>query len=390
MSVVARDRPSGTTVLRLGSRAVPSLTSNKPLRIAVIAHVRHPVAAPFMGGMEAHCETLVRTLVAEGHDVTLFASEDSEPSLPLHAICPRAYEADLPWAEWHGTATLREWLLTTYRRAWEAIADGGFDIVHNNALFPDLLDWASRDRVAMVTSLHVPPFPALGEAVARNAGTEWQELTVCSSQQQELWPVGATRVAWNGIDIARWPYEAEGEGRAIWVGRITPTKGTLEAIDAADAAGVPLDIVGPIDCRDYWNKVGPRIRAPHRYLGHLSGSALTRVMQSAAVLIATPMWDEPFGLTMVEAMACGVPVAALGRGAIPEVVGDAGIVVASPADLPQAIQRAMTIERAVPRARVERHFSAAAMIGRYREAYAAAIAGLRSDSRSDSTRALLA
>ncbi|UUR08109.1 glycosyltransferase [Sphingomonas glaciei] len=366
------------------------LTDNTPLRIAVIAHVRHPVAAPFMGGMEAHCETLVRALVADGHDVTLFASGDSDPSLPVHAICPRAYEAELPWATWHGTATLREWLLRTYRGAWEAIVEGGFDVVHNNALFPDLLDWASRDRVAMVTSLHVPPFRALGEAVARNAVAPWQQLTVCSSQQQALWPAGTTRVALNGIDIARWPFEAVGGGRAIWVGRITPTKGTLEAIDAAEAARVPLDIVGPIDCRDYWVQVSPRIRAPHRYLGHLSGAALTHAVQGASVLVATPMWDEPFGLTMVEAMACGVPVAALGRGAIPEVVGDAGVVVASPADLPQAIRGAMEIDRTVPRARVERHFSAAAMIGRYREAYASAIAGLRSVSSIESTRALLA
>ena len=343
-----------------------------------------------MGGMEAHCETLVRGLIAEGHDVTLFASGDSTSDLPVRAIAPRAYEAELPWAIWNGTPTLREWLLRTYRRAWDAIVDGGFDVVHNNALFPDILDWASRDRVAMVTSLHVPPFEALGEAVARNAAAPWQEFTVCSSQQQRLWPDGATRVAWNGIAIDRWPFAKTGGGRAIWVGRITPTKGTLEAIDAAAAAGVPLDLAGPIDCQDYWERVSARLRPPHRYLGHLSGAALTRAVQEASVLVATPMWDEPFGLTLVEAMACGVPVAALGRGAIPEVVGEAGIVADSPAQLPEAIRQAMKIDRMVPRARAERHFSAAAMIGRYRPAYASAMAGLPLASSEASTRALLA
>lgn len=343
-----------------------------------------------MGGMEAHCDTLVRTLVAEGHDVTLLASGDSAPDLPVHAVASRAYEAELPWAEWHGTPVLRDWLLPAYRRAWQAVLAGGFDVVHNNALFPDLLDWASRDRVAMVTSLHVPPFAALGEAVARNAATPWQEFTVCSSQQQGLWPTGATRVAWNGIDLQGWPLEQAGGGRAIWVGRITPTKGTIEAIDAAEAAQVPLDIVGPIDCRDYWERVSRRLRAPHRYLGHLSGTVLTRAVQQASVLVATPQWDEPFGLTMIEAMACGVPVAALGRGAIPEVVGEAGIVVDSPAKLPSAILRAMAVDRSLARNRVERHFSAEAMTGRYREAYASAMAGLRSASSVASTRALLA
>lgn len=360
-----------------------------PLRIAVIAHVRHPVAAPFMGGMEAHCDTLVRQLVGEGHDVTLFASGDSAADLPLHALAPHAYEAELPWAEWHGTETLRRWLLRAYRQAWDEIVAGGFDIVHNNALFPDLIDWASRDRVAMVTSLHVPPFDALHAAVARNAGTPWQRFTVCSGQQQGLWPAGATEVAWNGIALGNWPFVAKGEGRAIWVGRITPTKGTLEAIAAADAAGVALDIAGPIDCRDYWDEVRPKLRAPHRYLGHLSGPALTRAVSEASVLIATPMWDEPFGLTLIEAMACGVPVAALGRGAIPEVVGDAGAVAPTVAELPDAIRAAMRIDRSIPRARVEQHFSAAAMTHRYAEAYASASAGLSASSMA-STRAELA
>ncbi|WP_344696138.1 glycosyltransferase [Sphingomonas rosea] len=362
----------------------------RPLRIAVIAHVRHPVAAPFMGGMEAHCDTLVRGLVEAGHDVTLFASGDSDPALPLHPIAPTSYEAELPWALWHGTPTLRAWLTRTYARAWTEILAGDYDVVHNNALFPDLLDWGTRDEVPMVTSLHVPPFEALAEAVARNADIPWQERTVCSGQQQGLWPAGRTRVAWNGIDIARWPFTAHGQGRAILVGRITPTKGTLEAIDAAEAAGIALDIAGPIDCRDYWAEVKARLRLPHRYLGHLSGNALVTAVRQSSVLLATPMWDEPFGLTMIEAMACGVPVAGLARGAIPEVIGEAGAVAATVADLPRAIRRALGVDRATARARAGRHFSVAAMIERYEAAYASAVAGARFASSRARTRALLA
>lgn len=352
--------------------------------------MRHPIAAPFMGGMEAHCDTLVRALARKGHEVTLFASGDSAPDLPVEAIAPRAYESELPWTLWHGSPTLRDWLLRAYRRAWDGIAAGEFDVVHNNALFPDLIDWASADGKAMVTSLHVPPFATLGEAVARNVSTPWQAFTVCSGQQQTLWPEGATRIAWNGIAIDRWPFTPTPEGRAIWVGRITPTKGTAEAIVAADAAGIALDIAGPIDCGDYWEQVRSLIRPPHRYLGHLSGGVLTDAIRQASVLVATPMWDEPFGLTMVEAMACGVPVAAVSRGAIPEVVGEGGIVVDDLADLPAAIRRATQIDRSLPRQRAERHFSDVAMIERYEDAYASAMAGLRSASSNASTRALLA
>lgn len=392
MGLNSRQLPSrgGTRPHPPGSPDVFPPSLKKSLRVAVIAHVRHPIAAPFMGGMEVHCDTLVRTLIAEGHDVTLFASGDSACDLPVRAIASQAYEAELPWALWHGTSTLRQWLERAYRAAWEEIVEGEFDIVHNNALFPDILDWASRDGFATVTSLHVPPFAALGEAVARNASCPWQVMTVCSRQQQSLWADGATRVAWNGIDIDRWPFAGKGEGRAIWVGRITPTKGTIEAIEAADEAGVPLDIAGPIDCLDYWERVRPLLRSPHRYLGHLSGPTLIEAVQHASVLVSTPMWDEPFGLTLVEAMACGVPVAALGRGAIPEVVGHAGAVAPTPGELPDAIRAAMQIDRSIPRRRAEQHFSATAMIDRYRDAYASAMAGLRSASSNARTRAELA
>ena len=106
-------------------------------------------------------------------------------------------------------------------------------------------------------------------------------------------------------------------------------------------------------------------------------------------LIATPMWDEPFGLVAAEAMACGVPVAALDRGAMREVVGEAGAIAASTTDLPAAIRIAMTADRAICRARVERLFSTEQMIADYEDAYGAAIAGLSASSAA-STRALLA
>ena len=76
------------------------------MRIAVIAHLRHPIAPPFKGGMEAHCHALVTALQAAGHDVTLFASGDSDPTLPIVAATPSHYEAVLPWAHWHGTPAL--------------------------------------------------------------------------------------------------------------------------------------------------------------------------------------------------------------------------------------------------------------------------------------------
>lgn len=365
-----------------------------PLNVAVIAHVRHAIAPPFMGGMEVHADLVVRQLLANGHRVTLFASADSDAGLPVHAICATGYERELPWAEWRGTPRHRQWLNDAYERCWIAVRAGGFDIVHNNALFPDLHDWALRDRRAMVTSLHIPPFAELADAIGR-ADAPWLRYTVTSRSQLSSWSQvaeGRTDVAWNGIDLSSWRLHPHGNNRAIWMGRLTPTKGTVEALRACQIAGIGLDIVGPVECDAYFTKVVAALGPDDRYIGHLSGEALANVVGAASVAIATPMWDEPFGLTVVEAMACGVPVAALDRGAMREVIGDAGRIARSVDRLPTAILSALRADRAAQRRRIADHFTASAMVARYESAYAAAMSALdpARASRIANTEALLA
>lgn len=372
----------------------PRFDASERLRIAVVAHLRHPIAPPFMGGMEAHCHQLVTALVAAGHTVTLFASGDSDPALPLEAITPRHYEAELPWAQWHSTPTLTAWQDAAFARAWAEITRGEFDVVHNNAMHPALHRWASRDRTPMVTSLHVPPFAGLADAVAASSAPWLRQTTTSHSHLRGWWavPPATASVVHNGIDTARWRFRATGNGRAVWCGRITPNKGTALALAAAHAADIALDVFGPIDCQDYHdNHVAPLLDARRVYRGHVGGDALVAAMGAASVMLATPMWDEPFGLVAAEALACGVPVAAVDRGALAEVIGHCGVLAAeaTPSALADAIHAARRIPRAACRAHVENAFSVDAMIAGYEAAYAAAIAGARAFSNA-STVALLA
>ncbi|WP_232830757.1 glycosyltransferase family 4 protein [Tropicimonas sp. IMCC34011] len=352
----------------------------RPLRIALLAHLRHPIAPPFMGGMEAHSWHLCRALIARGHDVTLFASGDSDPALPLSAICDVHYDAVLPWRDHHGTDRLNAWLDDAHAAALERIGAGGFDVVHNNGLHRYPPRWARVTRHPMVTSLHVPPFNPL-DRVARDSGAPFAPFTITSRVQSgRYWPDGRpdwAHVVPNGIDPADWPYSPVGDGTAVWFGRIAPNKGPHLAAEAARIAGIPLTLFGAIEDPDYFQSaVRPHLGDAVRYGGHLSGADLARRIGRASVCLATPLWDEPFGLTAIESLACGTPVAATDMGAMREVLGPCGTF--APPDDPGALASAMTaalrIDRAACRARVEERFTAEAMTRAYERLYRSAIA----------------
>jgi glycosyltransferase involved in cell wall biosynthesis len=349
------------------------------MRIALLAHVRQPIAEPFMGGMESHSWHLADGLVRRGHDVVLFASGDSDPRFAIDPVLDQHYERTFPWAEHKGSAPLIAHVDAGYAAACDRIAQGGFDVVHNNSLHRFPLEPARTAIVPTVTSLHVPPYDALHWFVKASPAPT-HRLTVTSAEQMRAWfPGGAppeARVLHNGIDPAAWPFHATGEG-AVWCGRVTPNKGTHLAAQAARAAGVPLTIYGMIEDPDYWEQaVVPHLDATVRYGGHLRGAELAAAIGRAAVFLFTPCWDEPFGLVAIEAMACGLPVAAIDRGAAREVIGEAGCF-APPDDVPAlvaAIRQAVAIPRRIPRERVERLFSRDRWLDRCEDLYAEVIA----------------
>ena len=351
------------------------------LRVAVIGHIRFAVAEPFQGGMEAHCAALCRGLAIAGHDVTLFAAGGSRADATIVSICDQPYERALPWARWRGTPQLEEYQRSAFRRAWDAIRWGGFDVVHNNTLFPDLIDWAARDNIPMLTSQHVPPFGKMRDAVWQAEGDPRRPVTVTSASQLPLWsdrPMANMHVVYNGIDTALWRPAATPRVPPpfFWSGRITPNKGTAMALQAARLAGVALDLAGTIEDESYFTReVEPLLDGRRRYLGHLSGESLHRKTAKAHALVVTPAWDEPFGLVAAESLSCDVPVIAFDRGALREVVGPCGAIIAAGdiAALGDAMRNPPKLAMGHARARAETLFSLPTMIAGYEALYRSAI-----------------
>ncbi|SDG42421.1 glycosyltransferase [Sulfitobacter delicatus] len=357
------------------------------LRIAIVGHIRHPIAPPFKGGMEAFTHALARMLAERGHDVTLLASGDSATGLPpgvkLLPICDAHYDARFPWHNFHGTDVLNDHLDACYARAARLLLDGRFDVVHNNALHRFLPRLSRAERLPMVTSLHIPPFKVLRRAITDGAAP-WHLPTVVSERQRDIWwPEGApetSHVVHNGIDLARWPQGKLGDGSAVWAGRITPTKGTHLAAEAAQRAGVPLRIYGIVEHEDYFNDaVKPHLHRAVEYVGHLNTADLVEAYGRASVALFTPQWEEPFGLAAVEAMATGLPVAATPHGAVEEVLGEAGVIASEDTSeaLADALRQALKISAEVPRARVARLFDARQMVDKFEALYRTAHARRR-------------
>jgi glycosyltransferase involved in cell wall biosynthesis len=335
------------------------------MRIGMIAPPWFPVPPPAYGGTEAVVALLADGLVAEGVEVTLFASGDSSTDAELEYV-----HVEAPSASIGEMALELEHVLACLSQAEE------FDLVH---------DHSGLLALTLAASLETPFVHTVHGPLTGHSGTLYHAATTFNRHASLIGLTQAQRrpaptLPWlatcaNAIDVGAFPVREGHDGYLAFLGRMSPEKGAREAIEVARAAGLELRIAAkcrePLEQAYFEAHVGPHLGHGVEYLGELGHADKAELLAGALALVFPIDWEEPFGLVLIEAAACGTPVVATRRGSVPEVVVDGvtGVVVDTPAEMPAALERVRRLEPARMRDLVERRFSVERMVQSYLDAY---------------------
>jgi glycosyltransferase involved in cell wall biosynthesis len=330
------------------------------MRIAMLAPISWRTPPRHYGPWELVTSLLTEALVARGVDVTLFATLDSITAGTLGGVVPAPYSED-------PSIDAKVWEMLHVAYVFERA--GEFDLIHNQADFVPLA-FSRLVDTPLVTTIHgfssqriLPVFKAYADRV--------HYVAISDADRHPDLPYAAT--IYHGIPIEEFPFDPQGSDTLLFFGRMHPDKGAAEAIAAAKAAGRPLVMAGIVQDQDYYERaVVPALDDQAvTYIGPVGGERRTRTLGAARALLHLINFEEPFGLSVVEAMACGTPVIATRRGSMPELIdhGVTGFLVDTVDEAVEAVARIGEIDRHACRAAVAKRFSVDRMADRYLALY---------------------
>ncbi len=329
------------------------------LKIAVLSPIAWRTPPRHYGPWEQMASNLTEGLVSSGHEVTLFATGDSITQARLQSVCRAGYEEDKSL-----DAKVTECLHIS--QLMERAAE--FDLIHNHFDFLPLT-YSRLIPVPMVTTIHGFSSANILPVYKKYDGST-AYVSISEADRSPLLTYAAT--VYNGLEIKSFPFEPQAGEYLLFFGRIHPHKGTYEAIQIALASGRPLIIAGIIQDSGYFReKVEPYLNEQIRFIGQAGPDQRQDLLGNAFALLHPILFNEPFGLSVVESMLCGTPVIAFNRGSMPELIEDGvtGYLVGTWQEAVERLPKISSLKRNVIHEKAACRFSAEKMVEGYLNVY---------------------
>jgi len=331
------------------------------MRIAMLSPIAWRTPPRHYGPWESVVSLLTEGLVSRGFDVTLFATGDSETSGKLHAVCARGYEEDR-------SIIPKVWECLHISELYEHAED--FDLIHNNFDFLPLT-YTGLISTPFVSTIHGFSSPGILPVYKKYNGKVSYVSISDADRSPEL---DYIRTIHHGIDIKQFAFQPEPDDHLLFFGRIHHDKGAREAIEIARACNKKLVLAGIIQDEAYYRRhVEPHLDNCNAvYVGSVGPVQRNQLLGKACALLHPINFHEPFGLSVIESMACGTPVVAFNKGSMPELIenGKNGFLVTTVDEAIDAVAHVKDIDRSGCRRHVEQHFTVDRMVEEYIQVYA--------------------
>lgn len=337
----------------------------RKLRIAQIAPIIERVPPKKYGGTERVVHALTEELVKRGHDVTLFATGDSKTSAKLVSVYPRGLrESKLDFMQKINWSFFQ--ILNAYKMQDQ------FDIIHDhiNIMSLPTVQMASTPTVVTIHGAMTSDTRRIYESTDRP-----YYVSISDAQVKSIPALQSAKTIYNGLDMKSYPFSLKNKGYLLFVGRMCMEKGVHHAIDVANALDLPIIIAAKLEegYLGYFKEyVEPRLNGENvKWVGEVDEKERNKLMSEALCFLHPVTWPEPFGLTMIESMACGTPVVAFNKGSVPEVIkdGETGFIVNDINEMIEAVGNIDMINRKNCREHALKTFNERRMADEYERLY---------------------